>query len=487
MGCASSKKSPRCGHCHNHYSSPVTRSYSMHVHHPPQNRGDSYHVVALTSSTLGSLSSNKIEYEFKTIVNDNKDHIHKVKETFEEEKENNVNGSNTEFSMGLIEAKTWSNMINQKIPKVIPKTPTRTPPGEPETINAWELMEGLEDISPLRNSGHHLRSFSFDVIKSPCPVPVPVCVDRPKSRFHEIGNASPKPMWLQLADNENMNTNAGIPQFDAEVISGFRKSFGELKVDDPFHFRDGEELSEDISFHFGDRKEEELDDSFYRKDREEELKEDESFDDSFQFSDETKEASSGTSDYKCEVSFGKGKDREKVMLYFTSLRGVRKTYEDCCHVRVILKGIGVRVDERDVSMHSGFKEELKDLVRDGCSGVSLPKVFVGEKYIGGAEEIRQMHEDGKLEKLLESCEKLNGGGGGGGGVCEACGDIRFVPCETCSGSCKIYYEDDEDRYDEHEGEDVEEEEEEAMEGECGFQRCPDCNENGLTRCPICCY
>ncbi|XP_062009939.1 uncharacterized protein At5g39865 [Rosa rugosa] len=496
MGCASSKKSPRCRHCHNHYSSPIGRSYSMHVHHPPQNRGDSYHVVALTSSTLGSLNNNnRLEYEFKTIVNDNKDHIHKVKEKKlgEVEKEN-VNGNNKEFSMGLIEAKTWSNMINQKIPKIIPKTPTRTPPGEPEMINAWELMEGLEDISPLRSSGLHLRSFSFDVIKSPCPVPVSGGIDRPKSRFQENGAASPKPLWLQLADCENFNSNVGIPQFDPEVLSGFRKSFEELEEDDPFHFKDGEELNEDISFHFRDRKEElKEDDSFHFKDREEELKEDDSFhfkdreeelkaDDSYRFSDE-KEVNSFISDYKCEVPFGKAKDREKVVLYFTSLRGVRKTYEDCCHVRVILKGIGVRVDERDVSMHSGFKEELKELVKDGCSGVSLPKVFVGEKYIGGAEEIRQMHEDGKLEKLLESCEKLTDGGVGGGSVCEACGDIRFVPCETCSGSCKIYYEDDDhDRDEEHEGE-----EEEAKECECGFQRCPDCNENGLIRCPICCY
>ncbi|KAL6143441.1 hypothetical protein ACLB2K_054136 [Fragaria x ananassa] len=451
MGCASSKKSPRCRHCHNNYSSPVTRrSYSMHVHHPPQNRGDSYHVVALTSSTLGSLSNNKVEYEFKTIVNDNKDHIHKV---MEKENENvNVNENNKDFSMGLIEAKTWSKMINQKIPKIIPKTPTRTPPGEPEMIDAWELMEGLEDISPLRNSGHHLRSFSFDVIKSPCPVPVTGCVDRPKSRFQENGAASPKPMWLQLADYENNlnSSNAGIPDFDPEVISGFRKSFKELKKDDPFHFQDGEEPNEDISFHFDHRKEELDEDDF--KDKEDELQED----DSFHFSDEK---SCVISDFNCQVPYGKAKDIEKVVLYFTSLRGVRKTYEDCCHVRVILKGIGVRVDERDVSMHSGFKEELKELVKGGCGGISLPKVFVGEKYIGGAEAIRQMHEDGKLEKLLESCEKLNDVGGDGGGVCEACGDIRFVPCETCSGSCKIYYEDDHDPDEELEGQ----EEEEAME------------------------
>ena len=55
-------------------------------------------------------------------------------------------------------------------------------------------------------------------------------------------------------------------------------------------------------------------------------------------------------------------------------------------------------------------------------------------------------------------------------ICEACGDIRFVPCGTCSGSCKIYLEADD-------GE---------VGGQLGFQRCLDCNENGLIRCPLCC-
>ncbi|CAN1248618.1 Uncharacterized protein At3g28850 [Linum perenne] len=160
-------------------------------------------------------------------------------------------------------------------------------------------------------------------------------------------------------------------------------------------------------------------------------------------------------------------EKDRVIVYFTSLRGVRKTYEDSCHVRVILKGLGVRVDERDVSMHSGFKEELRQLL--GGGGFSLPRVFIGNKYIGGADEIRQMHEEGTLEKAVGGCEKADDDGGEGGGVCEACGDVRFVPCETCSGSCKIYYEEEEE----------EEEEEE--------DRCPDCNENGLIRCPICCF
>ncbi|XP_027352720.1 uncharacterized protein At5g39865-like isoform X2 [Abrus precatorius] len=364
MGCASSKQK-RCRRCNGPYS-PAPRSYSMHVHHPPQTEGDSYHVVALTSTTLGTLKLNSPASNCHLSQN--------IAGNFGQDfKLSNGKVSDTEkkteeFSMGLIEAKTWSNMIEQKLPKVFPKTPTRTPPGEPETINTWELMEGLEDITPFR-SPCHFRSFSFDVNGDDADVDVDV--DPPKLRF----------------SSEEEKTRGDD---DVEV--------------DP-----------------------------------------------------------------C------GKD--KVVLYFTSLRGVRKTYEDCCQVRLILKGLGVRVDERDVSMHSGFKEELRELLDDGYGGGGLPRVFVGRNYIGGAEEIQKLHEDGKLEKLLGGCEKIEDSGGGDGGrVCEACGDVRFVPCETCSGSCKIYYDGDED-----------EEFVDAEVGECGFQRCPDCNENGLIRCPLCCY
>ena len=459
MGCASSKQS-RCRHCRSSYS-PVPRSYSMHVHHPPQNKGDSYHVVALTSTTLGTLKLDSFHQNHSSQVNGDI-----VGEEEEEDKENKVNGNenvvkagdekdekfekNKEFSMGLIEAKTWSSMINEKIPKIAPKTPIRTPPGEPETINAWELMEGLEDTSPLRPP-NHLRSFSFDIDRKSIPAPFDL---PPKSRFQESRetSTSPNPMWLNLAEsglknpnpNPNSNSKPAVPEFDPEVISMFRNSLQELPSDDPFQIKvkDDEKL----------QAREVID-----------LKKKVNDDYDFDFD---------AMDHKAA--------KETVIVYFTSLRGVRKTYEDSCHVRVILKSLGIRVDERDVSMHSGFKDELKNLFGDAFNGGSLPRVFLGRRYIGGAEEIRRMHEEGQLEKTLENSEKMEDGGNGGNGACDACGDIRFVPCETCSGSCKIYYEADE----EHEHEDEDEEEEE--EGEFGFQRCPDCNENGLIRCPICC-
>ncbi|AES97875.2 hypothetical protein MTR_5g061260 [Medicago truncatula] len=56
-------------------------------------------------------------------------------------------------------------------------------------------------------------------------------------------------------------------------------------------------------------------------------------------------------------------------------------------------------------------------------------------------EIQKVHDDKKLEKLLDCCERIDGIKGGDGG-CEGCGDIKFVPCKTFYGSCKIYYEGD---------------------------------------------
>lgn len=166
MGCANSKQK-RCRHCSAPYS-PVPRSYSVHVHHPPQSKEDSYHVVGLTSTTLGSL----MDLSHKVFENDDQNGFVFSNASFlqENEKESDVAWdceNNTEFPNGVVieEPKTWSNemmkMDQKKIPEIIiPKTPLTTPPGEPETINTWELMEGLEDTtSPFHH--HHFRSFSF--------------------------------------------------------------------------------------------------------------------------------------------------------------------------------------------------------------------------------------------------------------------------------------------------------------------------------------
>lgn len=431
MGCATSKQKERlCRKCQGPCSPPMQRrSYSGHRHHPLPYDDDCRHLVSLTSSSLDSLRVDDVEDEisYKKGVG---------------------------FSVSLIEAKTWSKMIDERIPKIVAGTPIRTPPGEPETINVWELMEGLEDFSPL-HPVNHLRSFSFDL--------------RRNLIRKETGELFSKPMWLELADRE---TDSKSLEFDPSIISTFREALAKQENSDAIL------PNENISETQEKRGDFENGGEFVVK--EEILQTDENIG-NFESSGKI-EGKISAEMAVIEENWKRGEMvKNRVVLYFTSLRGVRKTYEDCCNVRLILKSIGVRIDERDVSMHLGFKEELKALLGDKFSTSPLPRVFFGESLVGGADEIREMHEEGRLEGMLLESGEVVEDGSIGGGVCEACGDVRFVPCERCSGSCKIYY-GDENGYefdDENEANGFDE-------SGCGFQRCPDCNENGLVRCPICC-
>jgi glutaredoxin domain-containing cysteine-rich protein 1 len=88
--------------------------------------------------------------------------------------------------------------------------------------------------------------------------------------------------------------------------------------------------------------------------------------------------------------------------------------------------------------------------------VPVPRVFIKGHYIGGAEEVFELHEDALLIDLVKTLPVRISRQ-----VCDCCGGIRFVPCTECNGSCKIVT----DTYD--------------------VKRCPNCNENGLIRCTLC--
>ncbi|CAN0909800.1 Uncharacterized protein At5g39865 [Linum grandiflorum] len=133
---------------------------------------------------------------------------------------------------------------------------------------------------------------------------------------------------------------------------------------------------------------------------------------------------------------------EVVVLYFTSLRVVRRTYEDCRTVRSILRGIRAPTDERDLSMDGKYLDELQ-------------VVLIGGKCIVGVEGIRELHESGELKKMIGALPPPPAA------ECDLCGGLRFVLCELCSGSHKIYSEKQ------------------------GFKSCTECNVNGLIRCPDC--
>ncbi|GMH09324.1 hypothetical protein Nepgr_011165 [Nepenthes gracilis] len=143
-----------------------------------------------------------------------------------------------------------------------------------------------------------------------------------------------------------------------------------------------------------------------------------------------------------------------VVLYTTSLGGVRRTFEDCNRARSVLETHRVVFDERDVSLHAEFLNELRQLVGEGAA---VPRLFVKGRYLGGVEEVVELNESGRLGRIL-SCARVERGLGWQ--ACEGCGGARFVPCLECGGSCKISVGD-------------------------RRERCPKCNENGLIQCPLC--
>ncbi|XVF82713.1 hypothetical protein PTKIN_Ptkin16aG0071100 [Pterospermum kingtungense] len=143
-----------------------------------------------------------------------------------------------------------------------------------------------------------------------------------------------------------------------------------------------------------------------------------------------------------------------VILYTTTLKGIRKTFEDCNSVRFLLESFQVIFYERDISMHTEYKEELWKIL-DGK--VMPPRLFVKGRYIGGAEEVLALHEQGKLKVLFQGIpvDRSNA-------PCEGCGGVRFVVCFKCNGSHRII-------------------------GDDGLSsKCQNCNENGLIICPLCC-
>ncbi|KAK7392714.1 hypothetical protein VNO78_21160 [Psophocarpus tetragonolobus] len=150
---------------------------------------------------------------------------------------------------------------------------------------------------------------------------------------------------------------------------------------------------------------------------------------------------------------------QEVILYTTSMRGIRKTFQDCNTILFLLRSFKIIYHERDVSLHLEYKEELWKILG---GKVIPPKLFIKGRYIGGADEVVGLHEMGWLGKLLEGTPIDFADG-----PCKGCACMKFAICSNCNGSCKVFITNGDNK------------------NEC-FIRCPECNENGLVKCPICC-
>ena len=69
----------------------------------------------------------------------------------------------------------------------------------------------------------------------------------------------------------------------------------------------------------------------------------------------------------------------------------------CLQVKALLERRGIPYTERSVEDEPDLREKL--LARSGRR--TLPQVYVGERYIGGADELAALDRRGELLKLMQ--------------------------------------------------------------------------------------
>ncbi|KFK36984.1 hypothetical protein AALP_AA4G197400 [Arabis alpina] len=330
------------------------------IHHPPVKKGDTHHLVSLTSTTYGSL-----------------------------------------LLVDLDASSSSSSDNKQTLPHISVKSPepkeSRDSLSPDSVINTWELMNGLDDEPANSCTGKCNGSVS----------------KLEEEDWISLSRRHKQPLW------KHMSEESFLSDLDPNIISSYKKALSSKCKNSSNNSHEFTKQRSLIS----------LQESISLEEEQEKAR-------SIEIEDESK---------------------NNIVLYYTSLRGIRKTYEDCCCVRAILRGFQVAVEERDISMDSKYRKELQNALGEE-KPVCLPQVFIRGIRIGGIEEIKILNDGGELGEMLKEfpvCESS--------GACECCGDARFVPCSNCGGSTKVFEE-----------------------LEDGFKRCNRCNENGLVRCNKCC-
>ncbi|XP_055492854.1 glutaredoxin domain-containing cysteine-rich protein 1 [Leucoraja erinacea] len=151
----------------------------------------------------------------------------------------------------------------------------------------------------------------------------------------------------------------------------------------------------------------------------------------------------------------------RIVIYTTSLRVVRATFDRCELVRKIFQNHRIKLEEKNIALNSDYGKELEERCKRANESPSLPVVFIDGYYLGGAEKILSMNESGELQDLLTKIEKVQHPL-----ECSACGGFAFVPCSVCHGSKMSVFRN-------------------CFTDSFKCLKCTSCNENGLQHCRLC--
>ena len=69
----------------------------------------------------------------------------------------------------------------------------------------------------------------------------------------------------------------------------------------------------------------------------------------------------------------------------------------CSRARSLLASKGIAAEEIDVDAVAGAREEMR--ARSGRD--TVPQIFIGERHVGGSDELQALDADGRLDALLK--------------------------------------------------------------------------------------
>lgn len=75
----------------------------------------------------------------------------------------------------------------------------------------------------------------------------------------------------------------------------------------------------------------------------------------------------------------------------------RKFCPYCTAAKKLLQSKGAKFTEHDATMNRGLRSEM---VKRANGHSTFPQIFIGNKHVGGCDELYQLEDTGKLDPLL---------------------------------------------------------------------------------------
>ncbi|MCP3462452.1 glutaredoxin 3 [Bradyrhizobium sp. CCGUVB23] len=76
----------------------------------------------------------------------------------------------------------------------------------------------------------------------------------------------------------------------------------------------------------------------------------------------------------------------------------------CSAARSLLARKKAAFTEFDIAKNPSWRQEMYDRAGDGST---FPQIWIGEKHVGGCDELYSLDREGKLDALLESVKAVS--------------------------------------------------------------------------------